>query len=75
MTGLHLCSLVNINLQQQREEFGILKQGVAHFDGLVLGRKRLSHKDRLFKVVVGDFLWLSSSSVNPKSTFEMLLGW
>ncbi len=29
---------------------------MAHFDGLDLGRKRLSHKDRLFKVLVGDFL-------------------
>jgi hypothetical protein len=31
---------------------------MAHFDGLVLGRKRLSHKDRLFKVFVGDFFVL-----------------
>jgi hypothetical protein len=28
---------------------------MAHCNGLVLGRKRLSHKDRLFNVFVGDF--------------------
>ena len=29
---------------------------MAHLDGLDLGRKRLSHKDRLIKVLEGDFL-------------------
>jgi hypothetical protein len=29
---------------------------VAHLNGLDLGRKRLSHKDRLIKVLEGDFL-------------------
>jgi hypothetical protein len=53
--GVGLSRQFGINLQQQRKEFGVLKSGVAHFDGLDLGRKRLSHKDRLFKVVVGDF--------------------
>ena len=36
---------------------------MAHFDGLVLGRKRLSHKDRLFKVFMGDFFVLHAGLV------------
>jgi hypothetical protein len=35
--------------------FEVAAHRVAHFGGLVLGRKRLSHKDRLFKVESGRF--------------------
>ena len=53
--GVHLSGQVGVNLHQKFKKLGALKQGMAHFNGLVLGRKRLSHKDRLFKVLVGDF--------------------
>ena len=51
-----LRSQVNINVQQQLEKLGVLQQNMAHFDGLSLGRKRLSQKGRLFKVLEGDLL-------------------
>ena len=46
---------------------------MAHFNGLDLGRKRLSHKDRLFKVLEGDFL--SSLTLLDQITRKFHHGW
>lgn len=37
-----LLSEINIDLQQQLKKLGVTQQDMAHFDGLFLGRKRLS---------------------------------
>ncbi|MEO8386142.1 MAG: hypothetical protein ABI583_12925, partial [Betaproteobacteria bacterium] len=37
-----LLSQIDIDLQQQLKKLGVTQQDMAHFDGLFLGRKRLS---------------------------------
>ena len=37
-----LLSEIDIDLQKQLKKLGVLQENLAHFDGLFLGRKRLS---------------------------------
>lgn len=55
--GAHLRCQLMVDAQQQRQELRVLQEGMAHWNvSLILVEKRLSHRDRLFKVSEGDLL-------------------